>query len=87
MYDGELDNNNKKNGFGVLYAKNGDTYRGQFKDDLFEGKGFIHYNDSENDGDKYDGEWQKGAKSGKGIYVFANGDMYDGFFQDNKYEG
>ena len=41
-----------------MFYKNGDKYKGEFKNNLKEGKGIMEYNN----GDKYEGEWESGKK-------------------------
>jgi hypothetical protein len=35
-------------------------------------------------GDKYVGQWRRGAKHGYGRYLFRCGDVYDGDFTDDR---
>ena len=66
--------NGKKHGFGILYD-NGDRWEGNFKDDVFQGKGYIW---------RANGERQRGDfVNGKlhcedGLIVFESGDKYEG---------
>ena len=62
--------------------KNG-KYKGQFKNDVKDGKGIYYYNDD----NKYEGEWKNDLKEGKGIFYWKNGDRYEGEFKNNKMEG
>ena len=55
--------NDKKNGNGILYNKDGNIqYIGDFKDDKFEGSGKYVYKD----GSFYIGEWSNNKRNGKG---------------------
>ena len=66
-YDGHF-LNNKLNGIGTLYFKNGDTYEGLFEFDLFK-KG-IH---TLKDGTSYEGSWTSGRKNGYFKYIGIDG--------------
>lgn len=63
--------NGKLNGQGFQYFGRtsdfaGDTYEGEFKDDLYYGYG-IYYDKSEDA--KYKGQWKNGKSEGKGIVI------------------
>ena len=60
--------------------KNGDIYKGEWKNDLKEGKGIMKYNN----GDIYKGEWKNDLKEGKGIMEYNNGFFHDGNWLDDK---
>ena len=44
-------------------------YKGEFKDDKFNGKGYLRTANGE-----YNGEWKDGDMNGIGSYRLANGD-------------
>ena len=53
---------------------NGDKYIGEFKNDLFNGKGkFIWGEQSEWAGDVYEGDFLNDNKHGEGIYTYSDG--------------
>ena len=86
-YIGEM-NNDKKNGKGVLYFEEDDEYKrkkyeGDFKDDIFEGKGIIQWVS----GSRHVGDFKNGKFEGKGITTYINGNKYDGDYKNNKREG
>lgn len=39
------------------------------------------------DGDRYEGEWRRGAKHGQGIYRWQDGTKYDGFWKEDVEHG
>ena len=82
-YEGNF-NNDMKNGEGFLvYAKSGDKYKGEFKDDKITGKGsYIWAN-----GDSYTGDFIEGKMHGKGVYKWPDGNEYIGEYNDNIREG
>jgi hypothetical protein len=53
---------------GKYFWKNGDSYEGNWKNDLRDGKGVFIWSD----GDKYDGEWKKDMKEGNCVYYDNN---------------
>ena len=64
------------------YILDGDKYKGEKKNDEFEGKGeMIYYNG------KYEGEWKNGLREGFGIYRYNNGEKYIGMWKNNLEEG
>ncbi len=71
--------NDKRNGLGVLYFKNGDIYEGPWKDDVKTGSGatFKYSN-----GDAYFGEFASNRCDGMGKMTYASGDMYEGEFKE-----
>ena len=48
---------------------NKDRYIGEWKNDLYHGKGVYFYDK----GDRYEGDFQFGTKEGKGIAYYQNG--------------
>jgi len=72
-YSGETDQqgfgqweNDKISGFGELdgYASGEFTYKGEFKNDLFDGQGTY----AANNRGYYKGQWKAGKKQGQGVY-------------------
>ena len=47
---------------GIFTWPNGDTYEGEYKDDIRNGFGIYKYKD----GNRYEGEWKNDQKNGKG---------------------
>ena len=84
-YCGEL-KNNKANGKGILYFKNGNIeYDGEFKDHKRKGKGIGYY---PNGNKIYEGEWKDNLPNGHGIGYHTNGNKkYDGALKYNYYNG
>jgi len=71
-FEGQFINGSKV--YGLLIFKNMNKYLGQFKDDLYHGKGLYTWNDSRT----YYGEWSKGNRNGHGIHKWPSGDVYIG---------
>jgi hypothetical protein len=65
-YNGELDENYVRNGYGIYKYDNGDIYEGDFVEGLREGQGEYLYND----GSVYRGSWKEDKKHGSGSYKF-----------------
>lgn len=73
-----------RNGHGTLvYQVTGDKYVGQFKNDVFHGRGTRDWLD----GSRYEGEWRMGNKHGHGLYTSDIGLKYEGEWQDGKRHG
>ena len=68
---------------GTFYYKNGDRYKGQWKNEKENGHGVMRYAN----GDTYDGDFVNGDCHGKGALSFDNGDTYDGDFVNNERTG
>ena len=88
-YEGEI----KKGiieGNGIFYSdKIKMSYKGEFKNNCFEGKGEQIFNISEKDNKKniYEGMFKQGKRDGKGKFIFENENIYDGDFVDDKFNG
>ena len=63
----------------ILFSE---RYKGDKKDEEFEGKGEMEYFNG-----KYIGEWKNGLREGFGIYINNNGDKYIGNWKNNLEEG
>ena len=75
--------NDKREGKGSFYYKNGKKYEGEWKNDTEEGFGIMKYKN----GDQYEGYFKKGKKEGKGIYYYNNGNRYEGDWLGDKKDG
>lgn len=67
----------------TLVFENGDTYTGEMKYYLPNGKGVYTYRD----GDRYEGGFENGKFHGIGRYTFRNGDVYEGDFVQGEMQG
>ena len=57
-------------------------YEGEYKNDLYDGKGKLFYEN----GKYYEGEFVEGLKHGKGILFYKDGKIkYDGQFEKGKF--
>ena len=84
QYDGDLNDDGKWHGNGILTYSSGDYWEGEFKDGLpFNGEGMYIYPDKS----KYVGRIIKGLKQGHGNQVWSPHDKYDGEFKDDKFSG
>lgn len=79
QYNGEVDENFVRNGYGIYAYNNGDIYEGDFVDGLREGNGEYMYND----GSFYRGAWKEDKKHGQGSYKFDKYE-FDGEWADDK---
>lgn len=68
---------------------NGNSYDGDFVNDLPDGKGIMRFSNH----DKYEGDWTEGKMTGKGEYIFydKNRDKliwkYEGWFKNSLFYG
>ena len=82
-YIGEL-KDGKFEGKGELEIIGISKYKGEFKNDLPNGKGIL--NDYEK-GYTYEGDFIEGKKDGKGILEYIDGTKYEGEFKNDLYHG
>ena len=82
-YMGQL-KEGKFEGKGELEIQGVSRYKGEFRNDLPEGKGIFE--DYENFY-KYNGDWVMGCKTGRGVLEFSDGTKYEGEFKNDLYDG
>ena len=63
-------------GYRFYRWSNGDTYDGDYKNDLKDGHGVFRWSTL----DTYEGEVRNGVRHGKGVYRYADGRFYAGMF-------
>ena len=69
-YDGELDEDGKRQGQGKMVYVSGSSYEGGFANDKFEGeKGIYRWTD----GDEWEGVWKDGERNGIGMFRTTDG--------------
>jgi hypothetical protein len=74
---------NCSNGVGTYYFFNGDTYSGNWKFEVFDGKGTYFWAET---GNKYVGEWKNGKRYGDGIlYYQKTGFIQEGNWREDKF--
>lgn len=71
-----------RNGVGTYTYVNGDTYEGDWSNNLRHGQGTYTYADS---GAKYVGGWVNGRREGIGELIFANYKYKGNFASDQVY--
>lgn len=94
--------NNRRDGMGVMYQKNGKVAEGIWAKDLFIGEtktemssfGCVSGNCGNGDGvftyedkTRYNGEFKNGLASGFGICYYADGDIYVGNWKNHAFDG
>ena len=88
IYTGMI-SNGEYIGFGTLVKDSGATYRGEFREGNYNGKGTYTY--AENDESqraKYEGSFVNGEREGKGSLTWKDGAVYDGsYVSDKRSEG
>lgn len=75
--------NDKREGRGAFFYKNGDRYDGLWANDLSQGEGRMIYAN----GDIFEGQWHEGKRNGYGSLTKRNGDHYEGQWVNDKREG
>lgn len=63
VYNGECGDDGKTNGIGTMTHKNGDFYKGMWKDGVKHGVGTMKFAN----GDVYNGEWENSQRHGDGM--------------------
>ncbi|SCN60566.1 phosphatidylinositol-4-phosphate 5-kinase, putative [Plasmodium chabaudi chabaudi] len=80
IYIGEINENNEKNGLGIIITPDQCIYIGEFDDDKITGFGlYIHYSKS-----KYIGYWKYGKANRYGIFIHPDGTFYKGLWLNDK---
>lgn len=88
IFEGEISEEGKRDGFGVFYYNNGDKYEGEWKNDKTHGKGIIFYHDNEErDRISYHGDFKDGNIEGIGVLEWKNGSKYEGELKNDKRHG
>ena len=82
-YEGDLNAEGQRHGFGVLLCDNGNSYEGEWKKDKRDGLGIARYSS----GDVYDGQWQRGKRQGHGVMYIEAGDTYIGSWNNGLKHG
>ncbi|MDR2778075.1 MAG: hypothetical protein LBB13_01025 [Rickettsiales bacterium] len=83
IYEGEFNDDGKREGIGKCFYSDGDVYEGEWLNDRKDGKGKQIYAN----GDIYEGEWENDDMCGKGRYMWVDGEIYEGFWRDGVREG
>jgi hypothetical protein len=83
VYVGELDEGNRREGYGKCTYYNGDCYEGYWSNDRTHGQGLYVWKD----GGRYEGDFVEGKMQGKGRRTFASGAVYQGNFEAGRKHG
>ncbi|KAL9182818.1 hypothetical protein ACHAXT_004097 [Thalassiosira profunda] len=82
-YEGDLNKEGQRHGFGVLLCDNGNSYEGEWNKDKRDGLGIARYSS----GDVYDGQWVRGKRQGHGVMYIEAGDTYIGSWNNGLKHG
>lgn len=82
-YEGSLDCDGLRHGFGKAYFSNGDVYEGEYKLGLRHGLGTYTFKK----GGVYVGSWMNGMKHGQGTFNYCDSTNYTGEFCEDKRQG
>ena len=82
----------RREGRGSYFFRNGDSYVGEFRANVFYGVGVLRkapfsINGRSCVGREYQGEFRDGLRSGRGTQRSGFGDTYEGNFADDTYHG
>lgn len=83
IYLGELDEDDRRNGYGKCTYYNGDIYEGLWRDDKPHGRGVYYWRL----GGRYEGDFADGKMDGRGKRSFASGAVYEGDFEAGRKHG
>lgn len=83
LYNGGINSNGDKEGYGELIFPTGAVYKGYFKNDQFHGNGVYQWGD----GNVYEGEFVEGRQEGIGVYYWPTGGKYYGYWKRDKMSG
>jgi len=81
-YEGELDENDKRDGKGMLKWPNGTAYLGQWMNNKATGKGILSFSS-----EHYEGMFLDNCFEGEGIYIDNKGTRYEGIWMANFLDG
>lgn len=82
-YEGELDEEGKRKGYGKIVYYGGDSYEGYWENSKRHGKGLYIYKF----GGRYLGEFKEDLPCGNGCKVYISGNFYVGEFFQGKKQG
>lgn len=84
FYQGEFTGiDDKRQGKGCMDFSNGDSYEGDWENDLQEGQGNLRYSNR----NEYSGMWKEGRKHGHGIMFYEDGAVYEGNWDNDRRHG
>lgn len=83
IYIGEVNEYDKKEGYGKMFYMNRDVYEGMWVNDKTNGEGLYLWKD----GGKYLGGFHQGQMHGEGKRLYSSGSIYEGEFANGKRSG
>ena len=81
-YEGDF-KNDKFDGKGIYYFKNGERYEGDCRNGKKEGKGIFYFKS----GNRYEGDFKNDKREGNGVMYYQNGDREMGNYKNDKKVG
>ena len=82
VYNGWM-RNGSLNGQGFMTWAHGESYEGDWQDDVFHGHGISVLAD----GERYEGQWRNGKRHGRGTAKYPHAGSYVGEWRDDKPHG
>ena len=83
VYEGEVDSQGLKEGWGIYAYSNNEKYEGFWQNNKIHGYGKYFFRGGEN----YEGDWYEGRKEGVGILKLNKGEKYEGEFYRDEFDG
>lgn len=78
-YQGEFNEVGKYHGYGIYISKNGNEYRGEWRNGKREGLGVVKIGN----GDIFEGQFENNLKNGLGAYHFVDGECDLSLYRDD----
>lgn len=78
-YQGEFNKEGKYHGYGIYTSKNGNEYRGEWRNGKREGLGVVKIGN----GDIFEGQFENNLKNGIGAYHFLDGECDFSSYRDD----
>jgi hypothetical protein len=82
-YQGDLNENNERHGYGIYKSKNGNEYRGEWQFNKREGLGVVKIGN----GDVFEGQFENNMKNGVGVYHYIDGECDLSRYKDDRRVG
>ena len=79
-YKGQVNQDGQKHGYGQIEYDDGAKYKGQWRNDAYQGRGVLTYSN----GDVFTGEFANDLAEGFGILLHEDGSIYVGFWAQDQ---
>jgi hypothetical protein len=82
-YQGDLNEDGERHGYGIYKSKNGNEYRGEWLHNKREGLGVVKIGN----GDVFEGQFEHNMKNGVGVYHYIDGECDLSRYKDDRRAG